>query len=114
MAFITIEQHILNQQRRYPQATGVFSGILYDIALSAKIIAHEIAQGALVGILGATQQSNVHGEVQKKLDVFADSTIFRTCSTTGRLCIMASEEHEHYLDIPAEYGYGKYVLVYDP
>jgi fructose-1,6-bisphosphatase I len=33
---------------------------------------------------------------------------------TGRLCAMASEEHEDIIEIPAQFGRGKYVLLYDP
>ncbi len=114
MSFLTIEQHLLDQQQRYPNATGAFSGLLRDIALAGKIVAREIAQGALADMTGATDQRNVHGEVQKKLDVFADETLYRICSSTRRLCIMASEEHEEVLQIPAAQGYGSYALLVDP
>jgi fructose-1,6-bisphosphatase I len=33
---------------------------------------------------------------------------------TQRLCAMASEEHDEFIPIPASFGYGKYVLLYDP
>ena len=36
---ITIERQILEQQRRFPEATGAFSSLLYDMALIAKMIA---------------------------------------------------------------------------
>ena len=49
---ITIERHIIEQQRGYPEATGVFSNLLYDIALAAKIIARETLRAGLVEILG--------------------------------------------------------------
>src|SRR5712691_4341095 len=97
---VTIERHILEQQRKIPKATGVFSELLYDIALCAKIIARETTRAGLVNILGSADQSNVHGEVQQKLDVFADTIIYRTCSHTGRLCVLASEESEEILEIP--------------
>jgi fructose-1,6-bisphosphatase I len=111
---VTIERHILDQQRKYPNATGVFSGLLYDIALTAKIIARETTRAGLVNILGSTETANIHEEVQQKLDVFADQTLFRMCDHTGRLCCLASEESEDYIQIPDEYPSGSYVLVYDP
>jgi fructose-1,6-bisphosphatase I len=111
---VTIERHILEQQRKYPHATGAFSGLLYDIALTAKIIARETTRAGLVNILGSTDFANVHEEVQQKLDVFADQTLFRMCDHTGRLCCMASEESEEILAIPDEFPCGNYVLVYDP
>jgi fructose-1,6-bisphosphatase I len=111
---ITIERHILEQQRLHPNASGVFSDLLYDIALSAKIIARETRQAGLVDILGSTNSDNASGERQKKLDLFADETIFRMNDHTGRLCVMASEEHEDIMPIPEQFPCGKYILIYDP
>ena len=90
----TIERHILEQQRRYPGATGEFTNLLYDIALSAKMIARETTRAGLAGILGAAGSSNSYGETQQKLDLFADDTIRRMNDHTRRLAAMASEEHD--------------------
>ncbi len=111
---VTIERHVMELQRMHPDATGVFSNLLYDMAMAAKIIARETTRAGLVNILGASDGENVHGERQQKLDVFADETIFRINDHTGRLCAMASEEHEDVLSIPPRYDSGKYVLLYDP
>ena len=35
----TIERFIIDQESKYPEATGELSNLLYDIALAAKIIA---------------------------------------------------------------------------
>ncbi len=112
---ITIERHILEQQRQHPAATGVLTGLLYDIALAAKLIARETTRAGLANILGATDSENVHGEVQQKLDVFAHNVIFRMNDHTGRVCVMASEEHGDLLHIPDHHlTGGRYALVYDP
>lgn len=113
-AIVTIERHILDQQRKHPKASGVFSDLLYDIALSAKIIARETTRAGLVNILGDAETTNVHGEMQQKLDIFASDTLFRICDHTGRLCVMASEESEDIIPIPEQFPCGRYVLVYDP
>ena len=111
---VTIERHIVEQQRRYPHATGVFSSLLYDVALVAKIIARETTRAGLVEILGLAGRMNVQGEQQMKLDVFANETMIRMNSYTGRLAVMASEEEEGIIPIPEGYDVGKYVLVFDP
>jgi fructose-1,6-bisphosphatase I len=111
---ITIERHIVEQEREFPEATGVFSSLLYDIALAGKIIARETTRAGLVEILGSAGEMNVQGEEQMKLDVFADQVIIRMNSFTGRLAVMASEEREDLIHIPTGYGTGKYVLVFDP
>jgi fructose-1,6-bisphosphatase I len=111
---VTIERHILEQQKDFPQATGVFTRLLYDMALAAKLIAHETTRAGLAGILGASDSENVHGERQQKLDLYADSVIFKMNDHTGRLCAMASEEHDDIIAIPRHFDKGKYVLLYDP
>ncbi len=108
----TIERFILDNQPQY--ARGDFTALLYDLALAAKVIAHKVNRAGLVDILGEAGAVNVQGEDQQKLDVFADDVIYRLCDHTGRLCIMASEEHEELLEIPAHHKKGSYVLVYDP
>lgn len=110
----TIERHILDQQGNFPEATGRLTSLLYDIALSAKLIARETTRAGIANILGATSDSNVHGEIQQKLDVYADQVIFKLNDHTGRVCIMASEEHDQLLRIPDHHRAGYYVLIYDP
>ena len=109
---VTIERFILDYQPDY--ARGEFTNLLYDIALAAKVIAHKTNRAGLVDILGRVGVTNIQGEQQQKLDVFADDIIFRVCDHTGRLCAMASEEREDYIQIPEPYKKGSYVLVYDP
>jgi fructose-1,6-bisphosphatase I len=111
---VTIERHILDQQKHFPEATGMFTRLLYDMALAAKIIARETTRAGLVGILGASEDHNIYGEQQQKLDLFADETIFKIHDHTGRLCAMASEEHEDLIPIPTHFDTGRYVLLYDP
>jgi fructose-1,6-bisphosphatase I len=88
--------------------------LLYDIALAGKVIASKTTRAGLAEILGRTEETNVQGEVVQKLDRFADLTLYRLNYHTGRLAVMASEEHADILPIPPEYRTGKYVLLFDP
>ena len=111
---VTIERHILDQQSKFPEATGTLTNLLDDLALSAKIIASHTTRAGLAEILGSDGRENVHGETVQKLDVFAERTIYRMNDHTGRLAVMASEEEEEIIPIPDNYPTGKYVLLYDP
>jgi fructose-1,6-bisphosphatase I len=111
---MTIERHILEEQRHHPEATGVLTSLLYDLALAGKFIASQTTRGGLVEILGSTHEINVQGEQVMRLDRLADETIFRLNDHTGRLAVMASEEHASPRPVPAIYPTGKYVLLYDP
>jgi fructose-1,6-bisphosphatase I len=110
----TIERFILDQEDRYPEATGELSNLLYDIALASKIIAAAIRRAGLVNILGAAGNQNVQGEEQQKLDVFANETIKNCLKHTGRVCAMGSEEDKEIIPVPPEYAAGKYAVLFDP
>jgi fructose-1,6-bisphosphatase I len=111
---MTIERYILQEQRMHPEATGILTQLLYDIALAGKVISSRTSRAGLAEILGKTEDVNVQGEVVQKLDRFADLTMFRLNDHTGRLAVLGSEENKHPLQIPDNYPIGKYVLLYDP
>jgi len=111
---ITIERHILEEQKTYPEATGSLTSLLYDLGLAGKFIANNAARAGLVEILGSTEDYNVQGEEVMKLDRLANETIYRFNDHTGRLAVMASEESADIIPIPEKYPTGKYVLLFDP
>ena len=111
---VTIERFIIEQERNFPEATGELSGILYDMALAGKMIANKVRSAGLADILGATDDMNVQGEVQQKLDVIANEIIVKALDHGGRLCAMASEEEPDIIHIPEGFRTGKYVLLFDP
>ena len=109
---VTIERFILNNQPE--TAVGDFTNLLYDIALAAKAISAKMLRAGLIEILGQAGSTNVQGEEQQKLDLYADQIMVKLCDHTGRLCVMASEEHKDIILIPESYPKGRYVLVFDP
>jgi fructose-1,6-bisphosphatase I len=98
--FMTLERHIIEEERRYPGATGEFSGVLHDLSLAAKLVWREVSKAGLVNILGITDQMNISRDVLKKLDEFADETVYKAMDRGGHLCVMASEENKNLLHIP--------------
>ena len=111
---VTIERHIQEQQRMFPQATGRFTRLLQDIALAAKIIAKETTRAGLVDIIGAAEGENVFGEQQQKLDMYADDVIWRMNDHNGLCAGIVSEEYDGIRTIPEEHEAGSYVLIHDP
>ncbi len=112
--FMTLERFINEGEEMHPGATGEFSGLLHDLSLAAKLVWREVSKAGLVNVMGSTDRMNVSGDVVRKLDVFADETIFKAMDHGGHICVMASEENEDILHIPDRYKAGKYVLLYDP
>ena len=104
----------MEQERLHPEATGELSNLLYDLCLAAKIISRQVRRAGLSDILGEMGTTNVQGELQQKLDVFANETVRHSVQHTGRICIMGSEEDENPVPVPPGKPAGKYVLLYDP
>jgi len=111
---ITIERFIMEQERLHPEATGELSNLLYDICLAAKIISRHVRRAGLADILGAAGAVNVSGDLQQKLDLFANETVRQSVHYTGRVCVTASEEDDKPVPVPTGKPAGKYVVLYDP
>jgi fructose-1,6-bisphosphatase I len=111
---ITITQHILNQQRQNPHATGAFTTLLNELIVAAKVISREVNKAGLVDILGPTGKINVQDEQVQKLDIFADQVIIDRMQHVGQLCSMGSEEDPDLITIPSRYPKGDYILLFDP
>ncbi|MBI4664898.1 MAG: class 1 fructose-bisphosphatase [Nitrospinae bacterium] len=111
----TITKHISEQQRRFPHASGDFSGLMNELVVAAKVIYRAVNKAGLVDILGKTGDTNVQGEEVQKLDEFANITIIHKMDHTGYLCAMASEELDDIFQIPERHPQGgKYTLSFDP
>jgi fructose-1,6-bisphosphatase I len=113
-SFMTLQRHIIEEERKYPEATGELSSLLWDLSLATKVISLEVNKAGLVDILGFTGDENVHGEKVKKLDIFANEMMIKAMDHGGHLCVMASEEEEGLIHIPKNKRIGKYVLLFDP
>lgn len=110
---ITIERHILEQQKFFPDAQGELTDLLNDVAFAAKLVRREVVRAGLVDILGFTGSTNVQGEEVKKLDLFANEKIISAIGQHGRFAIMGSEENEGII-IPPKNESGNYALLFDP
>ena len=112
----TLTRYLIEERRRFPQASGELNALILDISLACKAIARIVATGQL----GSTGQApaggtlNVQGEVQKPLDVLSNEIFLRMNEWNGHLAGMASEEMEEPRQIPDTYARGKYLLVFDP
>ncbi|MGJ1205288.1 class 1 fructose-bisphosphatase [Sphingobacterium lactis] len=116
MSIQTLEQFISAQQMQFPQAKGDFTRLLQAISLAAKIVHREVNKAGLADILGKQGETNVQGEEQQKLDVFADNHFMDALRKVGECCYLASEEHEEGKDLTQQkqYAVGKYMVYFDP
>lgn len=111
---LTVQQHILQEQKRFPGATGEFSFLLSGITLAAKRIQAQVRRAGLRDILGAQESSNTHGETQQKLDVYANEVLIQALSCRESVGVLASEENEHATVMDHGSPEAKYAVVFDP
>ena len=86
--------------------------LLVALTNTCTTLSNEVAQGALIGILGSAGTGNVQGEVQQKLDVIANDLLIAGVQSCQSLAGIASEEIEDPL--PVGKGVGDYLLLFDP
>lgn len=111
---VTIQEHILGQQRSHPTATGGFSWLLSGITLAARIISANVRRAGILDVLGDAGGANVFGEQQQKLDILANKSIELCLEYRGNVGIIASEELDEPKVITKSGSSGRYVVVFDP
>lgn len=111
----TLGQFIIEKQNDFPYAKGELSRLLRDIGIAAKIVNREVNKAGLVDILGDQGATNIQGESQKKLDVYANEQFIAALSSGGECCIVASEENDDMVRIDSEVSKNaKYIVAIDP
>ena len=115
MSIVTLSEFIMERQGDFPYASGDLSRLLSDIGIAAKIINHKVNKAGLQDILGAVGTTNIQGETQMKLDVFADNALLNAVKWGGQVCGVGSEENEKYTAFDSEVNRkSKYVMLFDP
>ncbi|MBK7214356.1 MAG: class 1 fructose-bisphosphatase [Bacteroidales bacterium] len=111
----TLVEFINDKQIEYPGATGDFTRLLNDITIAAKIVNREIRIAGLADINGLFGSTNIQGEEQKKLDVYANNHFINALKHGGQCAAIASEENEDLIIFGNAYSQkGNYVVAMDP
>jgi fructose-1,6-bisphosphatase I len=105
---VTIDRFL--RERQPAHATGDLTALLYDLALAGKLIASKTRRAGLTDMLGRSGLTNVQGEEQKSLDVYADQVIAGLLSQGGRVSALVSEERPEV----SVFDGGPYVVTCDP
>jgi fructose-1,6-bisphosphatase I len=111
---VTVQQHILQRQQQFPEARGRLSWLLSGITLATKMTESKIRRAGLLDILGPLNHTNVQGEVQQKLDVYANQALLHCLGVRDSVAALVSEENEEPVMLERSEGSGEYVIVFDP
>ncbi|AOR62563.1 class 1 fructose-bisphosphatase [Pectobacterium wasabiae] len=111
----TLGEFIVEKQHDFSHATGELTALLSAIKLGAKIIHRDINKAGLVDILGASGISNIQGEVQMKLDLYANEKLKAALKARGEVAGIASEEEDEIVIFEGDKAENaKYVVLMDP
>ena len=112
----TIGEYIVSNQKDFPYAKGELSSLLSSIKLATKIVQSKVSKAGLAkNILGAVGETNVQGEEQQKLDVYANDVFISALKARGVVCGVASEENDDFIVFDSEINKNaKYVVCMDP
>ena len=112
----TLGEFIIENQSDFQYSSGELSRLLNSIRLAAKVVNHEVNKAGLVDITGAAGDTNIQGEDQQKLDVYANAVFIQTMTDRNIVCGIASEEEDDFITINSqdERHQNKYVVLIDP
>ena len=112
----TLGEFIIENQSEFQYSSGELSRLINSIRLAAKVVNHEVNKAGLVDIIGEAGDTNIQGEDQQKLDVFANDAFINTLTNREIVCGIASEEEEDFITIQGRNGQNdnKYVVLIDP
>lgn len=112
----TLGEFIIENQSSFKYTSGELSRLINSIRLAAKVVNHEVNKAGLVDIIGAAGDTNIQGEDQQKLDVFANNLFISAMTRRNIVCGIASEEEDDYIAINSqdENHQNKYVVLIDP
>lgn len=112
----TLDEFIIERQEDFKYSTGELSRLLNSILLAARVVSYKLNKAGLADILGTVGNTNVQGEEQKKLDVYANDVFIQTLVNREIVCGIASEENDNFITIQGldEGHNNKYVVLMDP
>ena len=102
---------LLSQFLRRQETDEELMDLIATIMVACKEIALKLREGALAGVLGSTENVNVQGETQKKLDVLSNEILKSFLLNHSLVAGLASEEESNPVAAHAD---GKYLVIFDP
>jgi len=114
-SFVTLQSHVLAEERRHPSATGTLSWIISALSIASKTIAAKLRTAGIEDVLGDVGSENVQGERQQKLDVIANHLLIQLLRSREGVAVIGSEENDElYLVDAAGAGGHRYAVLFDP
>ncbi|XP_055347506.1 fructose-1,6-bisphosphatase 1-like [Paramacrobiotus metropolitanus] len=110
---VTLTRFVLEEQRRFPSATGDLTQLLNSIIVAVKTISSSVRKAGIAKLYGIAGDTNVQGEEVKKLDEVANELMINMLMSSYTTCLLVSEENEKVIEVDTEQS-GKYIVCFDP
>lgn len=129
---MTLTRFVLQEQRKFRDATGDLSQLLNCIQTAIKATASAVRKAGIAKLHGIAGDINVQGEEVKKLDVLSNELFINMLKSSYTTCLMVSEENENVIEVETERQVrhaeeaslgsslnilpfqGKYIVCFDP
>ncbi|GAA3603580.1 class 1 fructose-bisphosphatase [Flavivirga amylovorans] len=113
---LTLGEYIIENQSHFEYSSGELSKLINSIRLAAKTVSHKVNKAGLVDIIGAVGDTNIQGEDQQRLDVFANDAFKKALINREIVCGIVSEEEVEFIAVEGKKktNTNKYVVLMDP
>jgi fructose-1,6-bisphosphatase I/sedoheptulose-1,7-bisphosphatase len=109
----TLVQFLIEERRRFPQASGELNAVVLDVALACKAIARLVAHGTLASGPGASPGAADAATLGDRVALAAGEIFQRANEWGGHLAGMLATEMAVPARVPQAYTKGKYLLLFD-
>ncbi|HSH06194.1 MAG TPA: class 1 fructose-bisphosphatase [Burkholderiales bacterium] len=109
----TLVQFLIEERRRFPEASGELNAVILDVALACKAIARAVAHGGLANAPGAQHAAGGAGAAADRVAHAASEIFLHTSEWGGHLAGLLATDRETPLRVPQSYPKGKYLLLFD-
>jgi fructose-1,6-bisphosphatase I len=99
----TLQLYLLKELKDHPERIDLVM-MMADIATIGKLISARTNRTGLTDFRGLTNDTNVQGETQAKLDVYTNELCKNYLRSTGLFAALASEEEDAAVDVNVSVG----------
>ncbi|VDL26767.1 unnamed protein product [Hymenolepis diminuta] len=110
---MTLTRFIINEQMKYPKASGEMTQLMNGIQTAVKAISNAVRKAGIAELYGFTGKSNIQGEDVKKLDVISNELFINMMIASYTTCMLVSEENDDPIIVEHKQQ-GKYIVAFDP
>jgi len=110
---MTLTRFVLAEQKNHPSACGDLSQLLNCIQTAIKAVSSAVRKAGIAQLHGISGETNVQGEVVKKLDVLSNELFINMLQSSYTTCLLVSEENSSVIEIEQDKR-GKYIVCFDP